>query len=265
MTTKRINSLLIFIFSAIIPIIVLYLFPVSCGYGLCLFFYYPLIFIVAGLSAWVYLKFSEKIQINRTLQAFIVVIINLTLLTYFYPKGEFLPLRQIKIATKVSQDYKKLKQADLFDAVESRNFLLVTALYHKFNLPEEMYAVSYCLIDSLGRCNETFKEFKYFIKNNKLISNDSTVLYELDVKEGTLFFIDTINQTPISLNVGYPNFGKFESDFSNISANLIDSGRKIIGLGKDIGVIRVSINEDNPKVEYGFSKLFKSYLAWTKE
>jgi uncharacterized ion transporter superfamily protein YfcC len=106
-------------------------------------FYYPFIFLVGGLSALAYLKFSDRLKLNKTVLFLIILLVDFALLTYFYPRGEYFPANQIRVARQVGNDYENLNPIDIFKATEDRNFLLVTALYHKFNLPPEIYDVSY--------------------------------------------------------------------------------------------------------------------------
>lgn len=264
MSKKKILALLIFLLCVIIPIMTLSLFPTSCGYGLCLLIYYPIIFLIGGISAWAYFKFSDRIKLNKTVLFLLIFILDLTLLTYFYPKGEFFPANQIRLAKQVQNDYEKLKPIDIFKATKNRNFLLISALYHKYKLPRETYNVSYCLIDKKGSCDTIFKEFNYFIMDNKVVTDNSNFTYNLNLNEGSFSFSDRVKQTDFVFKVGYPDFGKYKNTFTNTSGEITDQGEKITGLVKDVGRLRIIVDENNPKFEYGFTRLFEEYLSLTK-
>lgn len=154
---------MIFLFCVTISILTLSLFPTPCGYGLCLLIYYPIIFLVGGLSACTYNEFNEKIKISKTIFLAIILVLDFALLTYFYSRGEYCPTNQLSVARQVSSNYDNLQSFDIFKATEDRDFLMITALYHKFNLPTETYSVRYCFIDTNGSCETIYKEFNYFI------------------------------------------------------------------------------------------------------
>src|SRR5690606_35272781 len=78
MNKKRVTTILIFLFCVTIPILTLSLFPTPCGYGLCLLIYYPIIFLVGGLSAWTFYKFSDKIKFSKTIFLIIILVLDLT-------------------------------------------------------------------------------------------------------------------------------------------------------------------------------------------
>ena len=265
MNKKRVTTILIFLFCVTIPILTLSLFPTPCGYGLCLLIYYPIIFLVGGLSAWTFYKFSDKIKFSKTIFLIIILVLDLTLLTYFYPKGEFFPTNQLSVARQVSSNYDNLQPVDIFKSNEERNFLMIIALYHKFNLPTETYSVRYCFIDTNGSCDTIHKEFNYFISDNKVVTNNSDFHYDLDLKEGSFSFTDTVENQDFTFKVGYPDFGKYRKDFTNTSSDLSDKGERITGLVKDIGTLRVIVDETQPKFEYGFTRLFEKYLSLKNE
>lgn len=264
MNKKRVITILTFLFCVTIPILTLSLFPTPCGYGLYLLVYYPFIFLVGGLSAWAYYKLSEKIKLSKTAFLLIILLLDFTLLTYFYPKSEYFPTNQIRIARQVVDDYDSLKPIDIFKATEERNFLMITALYRKFNLPSETYSIRYCFIDNNGSCDTTHKEFNYFIQDSKLVTNNSDFHYDLDLREGSFSFTDTVAREGFVFKVGYPDFGKYRKDFTNTSSDLSDNGERVTGLVKDIGNLRVIVDETRPKFEYGFTTLFEKYLSLTK-
>lgn len=261
MTKRTITTIFIFLFSVVLPTWILSFFPTPCGgYGLCLLVFYPTIFLIGLISGWTYFKFSDRIKLKKWLQVILLLLVDILLLTYFYPKGEFFPLNQIKQAQIVANNYGQLKSTDIFKATEQRNFLLITALYHKFQLPKETYSVTYCLTDTIGSCDTTIKTFNYFIKDNKVFTDNSSIHFELNLIDSSLTFVDTVQQTIINFKIGYPDFGKYKKDFDNTSADLTDNGIKITGLVKDFHNLRVMTNENLPKFEYKFTRLFEKYL-----
>lgn len=264
MNKKKVTAILIFLLCMTIPILTLSLFPTPCGYGLCLLVYYPIIFFIGGLSAWTYYKFSDRIKLNKTALLLVLLLVDFALLTYFYPKGEYFPTNQIRVARQVADNYVNLKPVDIFKATENRNFLQITALYHKFDLPTEIYDVRYCFIDSKGSCDTMYREFNYFIMDNKVVTNNSHFDYNLDLNEGSFSFIDTVEQVDFTFKVGYPDFGKYRKNFTNTSSEITDKGTRTTGLVQDIEKLRVIVDETIPKFEYRFTKLFKSYLNLTK-
>lgn len=264
MTNKKVLAILIFTLCVTIPILTLSLFPAPCGFGICLLFYYPIIFLVGVLSAWTYFKFSDKLKFNKTILFLIIFLLDLVVLTYFYPKGEFFPTNQLRVARQVANDYENLKPVDIFKATEDRNFLQITALYHKFNLPSETYDVRYCFIDDKGSCDTMYREFSYFIMDNKVVTNNSNFDYNLDLNEGSFSFTDTVDQIDFTFKVGYPDFGKYRKSFTNTSAEISDTGTRTTGLVKDKEKLRVIVDETRPKFEYRFTKLFENYLNITK-
>lgn len=259
--TKRIFiAILIFAFCVFVPVWVLSFFPTPCGYGLCLLIYYPIIFAVGLISGWIYYKFNDKIRLNKAIQVILLLLLDVFLLGYFYPKGEFFPINQISEAKRVVAQYGELKPTDIFEATEKRDFLLITALYHKFNLPKETYTVTYCLTDTSGSCQTFFKTFNYFIKDNKVFSDNPSIHFEINPTDSSLTFMDTVEHTTINFKVGYPYFGKYRNDFDNSSSDLSDKGERVTGLVRDIDSLRIVNTENLPKFEYKFTRLFESYL-----
>jgi hypothetical protein len=193
-----------------------------------------------------------------------ILLLDFALLTYFYPKGEYFPTNQLSVARQVSSNYENLQPVDIFKAAEDRNFLMITALYHKFNLPTETYSVRYCFIDTNGSCDTIYKEFNYFISDNKIVTNNSDFHFDLDLKEGSFSFTDTVKNQDFNFKVGYPDFGKYRKTFTNTSSDLSDKGERVTGLVKDIGTLRIMVNETQPKFEYRFTRLFEKYLSLTK-
>lgn len=264
MNKKKVTAIFIFFLCATIPILTLSLFPTPCGYGLCLLIYYPIIFFVGGLSAWIYYKFSDKVKLNKIFCFLLIILLDFVLLTYFYPKGEYFPTNQIREARQVANNYENLKPIDIFKATEERNFLMITALYHKFNLPKETYVVRYCFIDKNGGFDTIYKEFNYFISDSKVVTNNSDFHFDLDLKEDTFSFTDTVKNQDFNFKVGYPDFGKYRKTFTNTSSDLSDKGERVTGLVKDIGTLRVIVDETVPKFDYEFTRLFDKYLSLTK-
>lgn len=259
--TKKVLAILILIHCVTIPILTLSLFPTPCGYGLCLLFYYPIIFITGGLSAWAFFRFHDKLKVNRNVLFLIVLMFDFSVLTYFYPKGEYFPTNQLQIAKRVLNDYENLEPTDIFKATKNRDFLRITALYHKFDLPTEIYDVRYCFIDEKGSCDTMYQEFNYFIMDNQIVTDNPDFKYNLDPSEGSFSFTDTVDQIAFQFKVGYPDFGKFRKTFTNTSSEISDSGTRVTGLVKDIESLRVIVDENKPKFEYGFTKLFARYLS----
>jgi hypothetical protein len=242
--TKRISiAISIFIFCVFVPVWVLSFFPTPCGYGLCLLVYYPIIFAVGLISGWIYYKFNDKIKLNKGIQVILILSLDISLLIYFYPKGEFFPTTQISEAKRVVAHYGELKPTDIFEATEKRDFLLITALYHKFKLPKETYTVTYCLTDTSGSCDSFFKTFNYFIKDNKVFSDNPSIHFEINLTDNSLTFMDTVQQTSINFKVGYPDFGKYRNEFDNSSSDLSDKGERVTGLVRDIDSLRVVTSE----------------------
>lgn len=260
--TKRITiAILISLFCVAFPNWVLSLFPTPCGgYGICMIVFYPTIFLLGLISGLAYFKFSNKIKFGKWLLVVIILVLNILLIAYFYPKGEFSPFYQIPEARKVAGIYEQLKPIDIFDATEKRNFNLITALYHKFNLPKETYTVSYYLLDTTGSFDTTIKTFNYFIKDNQVFTDDASIHFALDLTEESLTFTDTVQPTTIYFKVGYPDFGKYKTDFDNRSEDLTGT----TGLVKDIGNLRVTASKNSPKFDYKFERLFEKYLDGLK-
>ena len=133
----------VFLLSVSIPILTLSLFPSSMGNDIyCMLFYYPLLFLIGGLSAWTYYRFRDRIKLNKTVLFLLILMLDFAILTSFYPKGKYSPTNQLRVARQEANDYKNLKPVDIFKAIDDRNFLRITALYHKFNLPTEFYVVT---------------------------------------------------------------------------------------------------------------------------
>lgn len=264
MTKKKVTTILIFILCVTIPVLTLSLFPTPCGYGLCLLAYYPIIFLVGVLSAWTYYKYSDRVRLNKAVSVSLIILVDFALLTYFYPKGEYFPTNQLRVARQVANDYENLKPVDIFKATKERNFLLITALYYKYNLPTETYGLRYYFIDKNGSCDTIFKEFNYFISDNKVVTNNPNFHYYLNLKEGSFSFTDTVEKQDFTFKVGYPDFGKYKNTFTNASSELSDKGERVTGLVKDIGTLRVIVDGIRPKFEYGFTRLFEKYLSLTR-
>jgi hypothetical protein len=197
MKRRTIIAILILIFCIAVPTWVASFFPSVCGdpYGLCVFIFYPTIFLIGLVSGFVYYKFSDRVKFKKWLQVILILIVDTLLICWAYPKGDFSPFNQIKEARQVANIYEQLKPTDIFEATEKRNFNLITALYHKFHLPKETFTVTYCLIDTTGSCDTTIKTFNYFIKDNKVFTDNPSIHFNLNLTEGSLTFIDTLQQT----------------------------------------------------------------------
>lgn len=265
MTKKKVTTLLLFLLCVTIPTLILSLFPSPCGYGLCLLIYYPIIFLAGGLSAWTYYTFGDRVKLKKSVSLLIILLLDFAFLSYLYPKGEYSPTNQLREAIQVAKSYENLKPIDIFKATEDKNFLLITALYHKYNLPTETYLVKYCSIDEIGSYDTIFKEFKYFISDNKVVTNNLDFDYNLDLKEGLFTFNDSIEQIQFSFKVGYPDFGKYRETFTNTSSEISDSGERVTALTKDTMNFRVIVEETKPKFEYRFTRLFEKYLSLKKQ
>ena len=260
MTKQSVISILIFTYCIVLPTWVLSFFPTPCGYGLCLLVYYPIIFLVGIISGLYYYKFSNRIKLAKWIQVVFILIIDFLLISYFYPKSEYHPFCQITEARIVIDIYEELEPTDIFEATEKRNFNLITANYHKFKLPKETYTVTYCFFDSTGSCDTTFKTYNYFVKDNKVFTDDTSIRFKLNFSEGSLTLIDKVQETNINLKVGYPNFGKYRSEYTGTSSESSNKGERITGLTKDIGNLRIMVYENLPKFEYKFERLFEKYL-----
>ena len=265
MTKRIIISSFIFLICVCVPSCILSFFPTPCGFGICLIFFYPAIFLIGILSALTYFLFTDRVKLKKWIQIFLILIVDTLLLISVYPSGEFSPLKQISRARTIAENYSQLQPTDLFNATDKRDFLLITALYHKFNLPKQTFTVTYCFFDKSGSCDTTFKTFNYFIKDNKVYCDNSSIDFKINFSDSSLTFKDTIQQTIINCKVGYPDFGKYKNEFENRSAELTPNGERITGLVKDLNNLRVITSENLPKFEYKFTRLFESYLDRQKK
>ena len=251
MNKKKVIAILIFLLSVSIPILTLSLFLSSMGNDIyCMLFYYPLLFLIGGLSAWTYYRFRDRIKLNKTVLFLLILMLDFAILTSFYPKGKYSPTNQLRVARQEANDYKNLKPVDIFKAIDDRNFLRITALYHKFNLPTEFYVVRYCFNDTEGSCSrggsdKMYREFDYFFMDNKVVSNNPDFDYNLDLNEGSFSFSDTVKKIDFNLKIDYPNFGA--------SARL-----------KYIDTLTVIVFENKFTSEYGYTNLFEQYLNITQ-
>ncbi len=253
MNKKKIIAILIFLLCVSIPYLILSMFPSSMGNDIyCMLFYYPLLFLIGGLSAWAYNQFRDRVKLNKAVLLLLILLLDFTILTSFYPKGQYSPINQLRVARQVTNDYKNLKPVDIFKAIDDRNFLRITALYHKFNLPPEFYIVRYCFNDTKTKgiydpysCDTMYKEFDYFFMDNRVVTNNPDFDYNLDLNEGSFSFTDTVEKIDFNIKFGYPNFG----------AN---------GRFKEIETLRVIVFETKPTFEYGFTNLFEQYLNKTQ-
>ena len=104
------------------------------------------------------------------------------------------------------------------------------------------------------------KKFNYFIKDNKVFSDNPSIHFEINLADSSLTFVDTLQQTTVNFKVGYPDFGKYRHEFDNSSSELSEMGERVTGLVRDIDSLRVVTRENLPKFEYKFTRLFDSYL-----
>jgi hypothetical protein len=268
MRKYRIYSLLLFLVCSFIPYFIINLFPASCGYGICVLFYYVEIFLVSLVSAVTYYKFNRKFnrkfKINNTLQLLMISLIAGCFLIYLYPKGEYYPSTQISKAKHVYNNYENLKPSDLFSAIEHRDFILITALYHKYELPKETYSISYCLKNENGGCDTIIKEFNYYFLKDSLVTDRPDLTYKLDSSKECFTIIDTIAQVGFELKLGYPQLGKFKSSLDGASYNLSDNGSELTAITKEFEHHRILIDKKTPKFEYQFTQLFERYLKLKK-
>jgi len=82
-----------------------------------------------------YYKFSDRPKINKILLIAILLVVDTSILALTYPKGEYHPINQLQSAQVAYERYHELMPEDLFESIESRNFLLTAAIDHKFNIP----------------------------------------------------------------------------------------------------------------------------------
>lgn len=246
MNNKKITSILIFLICVSIPILIMRMFPSTMGDDLyCMFFYYPLIFLISGFIVWTYNKYRDSVKLNKAVFILLILLFYSTILTSFYPKGEYSPVNQLRLARQVTKDYKNLKPFDIFNAIDNKNYLQITALYHKFNLPTEIYVVKYCFNDTILSCDNMYRKFNYFFLDNNVVTNHPDFHFNLDLDKGLFSFTDTIEKKDFNITVSYPNFGA-------------------TAYYKDLKPMRVIVFETKPKFEYGFTKLFEYYLNITQ-
>jgi hypothetical protein len=246
MNKKKAKAILIFLLCVSIPILILALFTSTMGEDLyAMFFYYPLIFLVGGLSAWAYYKFGERVKIHKAVWLILILLMDFVILISFYPKGGNSPINQLRVARQVVHDYENLEPVDLFEAIDKRHYLRITALYHKFSLPKEIYVVKYCFNDNILNCETLYRKFDFLIMDNKVVSNNPDFDCQLDLKEGSFTFSDTVETIDFQMTINYPHFG-------------------VTARWKDIGNLRVIVFETKPKFDYGFTKLFEKCLNITQ-
>lgn len=242
MNKKKAIAILIFLVCVTIPILTLALFPSTMGEDLfAMFFYYPLIFLVGGLSAWTYYKFGNRIRLHQAVFLFLIFLLDFAILASFYPKGDNSPINQLRLARQVANDYENLETVDIFPAIDNKDFLRITALYHKFSLPAEIYVVKYCYNDTILNCETLYRKFDFLIMDNKVVSNNPDFDYQLDLNEGSFSFSDRVDTIDFQMTISYPDFGATAQ-------------------WKDIGNLRVIVFQTKPKFVYGFTKLFEKYL-----
>ncbi|WP_085518573.1 hypothetical protein [Marivirga sericea] len=257
--TKTVISILIFLANILIPIWVLSLFPTPCGYGLCLLIYYPIIFTTGGLSAFLYYKFSNRLKINKTILISILLVVDASILAVAYPKGEYHPINQWKSAQVAYERYDELLPEDLFESIESRNFLLTAAIDHKFTIPDHVFELHCCTVDSTGSCDLTVSRLQFYVLNDSMITSKPDTVLQLS--NGIVSVHGTFDSTSLNLRFSTDNFGTFKKEYDNFSSNLGERGTGITGLSKDTANIRLMIWKQPAKFEYKFTKKFQKWLT----
>lgn len=234
-------------------------FPTPCGYGLCLLIYYPIIFLTGGLSALLYYKFSDRPKINKILLIAILLVVDTSILALTYPKGEYHPINQLQSAQVAYERYHELMPEDLFESIESRNFLLTAAIDHKFNIPNHVFELHCCTLDSTGSCDLTVYQLKFYVLNDSLITSESNTYLQLS--NGIVSINGTFDSTSLNLRFSTDNFGTFKKEYDNYSSNLGERGTGITGMSKDTANIRLMIWKQPAKFEYKFTKKFQQCLT----
>jgi len=233
-------------------------FPTPCGYGLCLLIYYPAMFVTGGVSAVIYHKLSNQININKIIFVILILVVDFTVLTLTYPTGEYHPLNQWKLAQAAYERYDELIPTDLFESIDSRNFLLTSAIDHKFEIPDHVFELNCCKVDSTGSCQKTIKKIKFYVLNDSLIITKQDSLINLNNQiiniKGQL---DTIF---FDLRFSVKEFGRFKQEFDDFSSNLGERGTGVTGLTKDQENIRIMIWKQPSKFEYKFTHYFGQFL-----
>lgn len=257
--TKTVISILIFLANIVTPIWVLSFFPTPCGYGLCLLIYYPIIFLTGVLSAFLYYKFSDRLKINKILWIAILLVVDTSILALTYPKDEYHPINQLQSAQVAYERYHELMPEDLFESVESRNFLLTAAIDHKFNIPDHVFELHCCTLDSTGSCDLTVNQLKFYVLKDSLITSESNTYLQLS--NGIVSINGTFDSTSLNLRFSTDNFGTFKKEYDNYSSNLSERGTGITGLSKDTTNIRLMIWKQPSKFEYKFTKKFQQWLT----
>lgn len=257
--TKTVISILIFLANILTPIWVLSFFPTPCGYGLCLLIYYPIIFATGGLSAFFYYKFSDRLKINKIVLIAILLVVDTSILALTYPKGEYHPINQLKSAQVAYERYHELMPEDLFMSIESRDFLLTAAIDHKFNIPDHVFELHCCTLDSTGSCDLTAKQLKFYVLDEKLTTSEPDSILQLS--NGIVSINGAFDSTTLNLQFSTNNFGTFKKEYDNFSSNLGERGTGITGLSKDTANIRLMIWKQPAKFEYKFTKKFQQWLT----
>jgi hypothetical protein len=242
---------------------ILSFFPTPCGYGLCLlFFYYPIIFSTGLLSGILYYKLIHRIKINKAIFVTIIILIDFTVLSITYPSGEYHPLNQWKSAKIAYEQYDKLVPSDLFKSIENRNYLLTTAIDEKFRIPDYIFELNSCIVDSTGSCEQTIKQIKFYVLNDSLITSEQDSILQLH--NGLVKIEGQLDTTYMNLRISTSEFGTYKQEYDNFSSNLGERGTGITGLSKDTSNIRVIIWKEPSKFEYKFTKYFGRYLKSKK-
>lgn len=234
-------------------------FPTPCGYGFCILIYYPIIFLTGGISAFIYFKLIDRTRLNKAISILTLLLIDASILALTYPKGEYHPINQWKSAQVAYERYDELLPEDLFESIESRNFLLTAAIDHKFNIPDHVFELHCCILDSIGSCDLTVDQFKFYVLNDSLITSKSNTYLKLS--NGIVSVNGTFDSTSLNLRFSTDDFGMFKKEYDNYSSNLGERGTGITGLSKDTANVRLMIWKQPAKFEYKFTKKFQQWLT----
>jgi hypothetical protein len=146
--------------------------------------------------------------------------------------------------------------------MEARNFLLTTAIDQKFKVPDDVFELRSCIIDSSGTCKKRIRETKFYVLNNSLITSNKES--NLDFKNGIVEIEGQFDTTYLNLRISTNDFGIYRKEYDNFSSYLSERGTEVTGLSKDTANIRVMIWKESSKFEYKFTRYFKRYLKREK-
>ena len=221
--------------------------------------YYPIILSTGGISAFFYYKFSGRLKDNKILLIAILFVVDASILALTYPKGEYHPINQWQSARVAYERYNELIPENLFESIESRNFILTAAIDHKFNIPDHVFELLCCTVDSTGGCEKTVIQIKFYVLNDSLITSKRNSILQLS--NGTVYIEGAFDSTFLSKRFSIAKFGKFKDEYDDFSSNLGERGTGITGLSKDTANIRLMIWKQPAKFEYKFTKKFQQWLT----